>query len=218
MTIFHYLGNFNNFLRHFKLKIAVFVSGRGSNLQAILESQLTKESIEVIAVISNKKQCAAFEIAELNSIPTFTVGNEPESKSYSQLVSILTELKVELIVLAGYLKLIPLDFIKNFKEKIINIHPALLPLYGGKGMYGMNIHKAVFNSGDKFSGPTIHFVNERYDSGTIIAQEKIDISEAKSPEDISDMVLKKEHELLPFVIYKFAKGKVIVENNRVKIL
>ena len=200
------------------MKIAVFVSGRGSNLQAILQSRLTKDKIEVSAVISNKIDCEAFQIADKNNIPTFAVGNNFGSKSYSQIISILTDLKVELIVLAGYLKLIPPEFIRCFENKIINIHPALLPLYGGKGMYGMNVHRAVFNSGDKYSGPTIHFVNENYDSGEIIVQEKVDISGTNSPEEIAKKVLEKEHELLPLVVSKFADGKIKFDESGIEIL
>jgi formyltetrahydrofolate-dependent phosphoribosylglycinamide formyltransferase len=200
------------------LKIAVFVSGRGSNLQAIINSKLSADKIKIESVVSDKSECAAFHIAEKYSIPAYTIGNKPGSKTYNELIFIFNELKVELIVLAGYLKLIPADFIKHYKNKIINIHPALLPLYGGKGMFGMNVHKAVFAAEEKLSGATVHFVDEIYDNGLIIAQEKVDISGIKSPEEIAERVLKAEHKLLPFVISKFAENKIKIIDNKVEIL
>lgn len=190
------------------MNVAVFVSGRGSNLQAILESDFTKNIVKVKAVISDKINCAAFQIAGKYSIPTFTTGNKPGNISYNELITSLKKLEIDLIVLAGFLKLIPTEFLAEFKNKIINIHPALLPSYGGPGMYGMNVHRTVFNSGDKYSGPTVHIVDEEYDSGRIIAQEKIDISEVNSPEELADKVLKVEHKLLPFVLKKIAEGKI----------
>jgi phosphoribosylglycinamide formyltransferase-1 len=190
------------------LNIAVFVSGRGSNLQAILESDYTKNIVTVKAVISDKIDCAAFQIAGKYSIPTFTIGKKPGSISYNELISSLKNLEIEIIVLAGFLKLIPVEFLVSFQNKIINIHPALLPLYGGPGMYGMNVHRAVFNSGDKFSGATVHLVNEDYDAGKIIAQEKIDISSLKSPDEVAEKVLNIEHKLLPSVLRKIAEGKI----------
>jgi phosphoribosylglycinamide formyltransferase-1 len=190
------------------LNIAVFVSGRGSNLQAILESDYTKNIITVKAVVSDKIDCAAFQIAGKYSIPTFTIGKKPGSISYNELISSLRNLEIEIIVLAGFLKFIPVEFLKSFQNKIINIHPALLPLYGGPGMYGMNVHRAVYNSGDKFSGATVHLVNEVYDAGKIIAQERIDISSLISPDQVAEKVLNVEHKLLPSVLRKIAEGKI----------
>jgi folate-dependent phosphoribosylglycinamide formyltransferase PurN len=103
-------------------------------------------------------------------------------------------------------------------NKMINIHPALLPSFGGKGMYGMNVHKAVFESSAKVSGATVHFVNEVYDSGTIIMQRCVDISSAESPEEIAAMVLRIEHEILPKTILKFAENKIQIKNNRIYII
>ena len=114
--------------------------------------------------------------------------------------------------------MIPETVIKNFNNRIINIHPALLPSFGGKGMYGMNVHKAVYNSGAKVSGATVHFIDEAYDEGKIIAQKKVDISDVKFPEQIAERVLKIEHELLPFVIEKFARNQISVKKNRIMLL
>lgn len=195
------------------IKVAVFVSGRGSNLEAILNSPKLKKVAIVKAVISDKAECLAFEIAKKNSIDTYNVGKQENFIHYSDLAEFLKSLDIGLIVLAGFLKMIPETVIKNFNNRIINIHPALLPSFGGKGMYGMNVHKAVYNSGAKVSGATVHFINEAYDEGKIIAQKKVDISDVKFPEQIAERVLKIEHELLPFVIEKFAHSQIAPEKN-----
>ena len=200
------------------MRIAVFVSGRGSNLQALLNSQKERGYFEVKAVFSDKKDCAAFGIAGDHSIPTYCLGSKDGCISYSDLSALLTELKIDIIVLAGFLKLIPEDLIKRYSLKIINIHPALLPAFGGKGMYGLNVHRAVFESAAKVSGPTVHFVDTTYDTGKIIAQKCVDISDVKSPEEIAERVLKAEHELLPFVVEKMASGKVKIIDGRPVIL
>ena len=127
-------------------------------------------------------------------------------------------MKPDLIVLAGYVKLIPTELTEQYPNKIINIHPALLPSFGGKGMFGMNVHNAVFNSSVKVSGATIHFVNERYDEGLIINQMAISILEAKSAEEIAEKVLEIEHRLLPETIELFADNRINIENRRVTIL
>ncbi len=200
------------------LKLAVFVSGRGSNLKAILNSPNLKELVVVKAVVSNKADCKAFGIARENSIDTFTLGSGEGKVSYDKLNDLLKSLEIDLVVLAGFLKMIPADVVRTFKNRIINIHPALLPSFGGKGMYGINVHKAVFDSSAQVSGVTVHFVDEHYDTGRIIAQRCVDISGVKSPEEIAGKVLKEEHKLLPFVIQKFAEDKIVIENNRVKII
>lgn len=200
------------------LKVAVFVSGRGSNLRAILNSPNLRKLIKVQAVISNKVTCPAFKIAEEYSISNYVVGKEEKSISYNNLSEFLKSLEIDLVVLAGFLKMIPDDMIVDFRNRIINIHPALLPSFGGKGMFGMNVHKAVYNSSAQVSGVTVHFVDETYDTGKIIAQRCIDISDVDSPEEISERVLAVEHELLPYIIEKFALNKIIVGNDRVKVL
>ena len=199
------------------MKIAVFVSGRGSNLQAILESQRQSEKYEVSAVVSDKFNCGAFEIAKNFSIKTYTVGNKEGCISFHDLSKLFLERRVELIVLAGFLKLLPTEFVDQFKNKIINIHPALLPSFGGIGMYGLNVHKAVFDSSARVSGASVHYVDSTYDTGKIIAQRCVDISDVKSPEEIAERVLKIEHQILPYVIGKFADGKIKIVDNRVII-
>lgn len=200
------------------MNLAVFVSGRGSNLRAILDSAELKNLIEVKIVLSDKADCPAFQIANQFSIPSRSLGEHEGKISYKNLSKFLSELKIDLIVLAGFLKLIPQEVIINFRNRMINIHPALLPSFGGKGMYGINVHKKVFESSAKVSGATVHFVDETFDTGKIIAQRCVDISDVKSPEEIAERVLVEEHKLLPFVIKKIAEGKVKNLTGRVEII
>ena len=193
--------------------IAVFASGKGSNFKSVLEN-VSKEKIRICALVSDVKDCGAVEFAIQNEIPVFLVSGKNQTGffNYEELILQLKKIPVDLIVLAGFLKMIPGFFIDEFEEKIINIHPALLPDFGGKGMYGMNVHKAVFESAAKVSGATVHFVDKIYDHGKIIAQRSVDITDLKSPEEIAERVLKIEHELLPFVVKKFADQKNVVSN------
>lgn len=189
------------------LKIAVFVSGRGSNLRALVSSDFHGRYYQVVLVVSDKKECPAFEFAQKHKIPIrhFSQSKEVYAQAVTALVSHLESCGVELIVLAGFLKLVPVEIITRFRNKIINIHPALLPNYGGKGMYGMNVHQAVFEAEEKYSGPTVHYVDEEYDRGEIIEQVAIDITDAKSPEEIAHRVLEQEHKILPRVVEKLAR-------------
>jgi formyltetrahydrofolate-dependent phosphoribosylglycinamide formyltransferase len=200
------------------LKIAAFVSGRGSNLKAVFE-KVSKEKISICAVVSDKKDCLAVNFAFQNNIPVFFVSSKEKEGfiNFSELIVKLKEYSVDLILLAGFLKKIPDEFVDAFENRIINIHPALLPSFGGKGMFGINVHQAVFNSPAKVSGATVHFVDKIYDNGKIIAQRAVDISNVKNAEEIASCVLKIEHELLPFVVDKFADNKIKIENNRVII-
>jgi len=202
------------------MNIAVFVSGRGSNLQAILSSVELGGLCKVLFVCSDKLDCPAFQIAKQYNIPFFSVCESEKNNfvTFRQLQESLFEQNVELIVLAGYLKLLPKEFVSFFHFKMINIHPALLPSFGGKGMYGKHVHEAVFNSSAKVSGATVHFVNEKYDEGLIIDQAAVTIADANSAEEIAQRVLKLEHILLPSVIAKIAQKKIEIKNNRVYLL
>ena len=186
-------------------------------LNAILNYPDLKNLVEVVAVISDKLDCKAFEIAKEYGIKYFSAGDGEEKIKQTEITQLLRKFEVSLIVLAGYLKLIPFDLIENFERNIINIHPALLPSFGGKGMYGMNVHRAVYNSSAKVSGATIHLVDKTYDTGKIIAQKCIDISDVKSPEEIAERVLKIEHQILPEVIKAFAENKVKIESGRIVV-
>lgn len=199
------------------LRLAVFVSGRGSNLKAILEHSELENLIKVVVVFSDKVECGAFEIARKYGVETKIIGKGDNQISNENLLDVLRNYNLDLIVLAGYLKLVPVEVVREFENRIINIHPALLPSFGGKGMYGMNVHTAVFNSSAKVSGATVHFVNAEYDKGKIIAQRCVDISDVKSAEEIAERVLKIEHQILPEVIKAFAEKRIIIQDNRVII-
>ena len=186
----------------------MFVSGRGSNLKAILNYPELNEKIDVKWIITDKLSCKALEIAKENDISFYCIDKNKIAEEYDYLNKLFKKDNIELIVLAGFLKLLPHTFVNNFKKRIINIHPALLPSYGGKGMYGMKVHEAVFEAGDRESGATIHFVDETYDTGIIIAQKKIDVTGFSSPEEIAAAVLNIEHQLLPDTIEKIADGKI----------
>lgn len=201
------------------LNIAVFVSGRGSNLKSLFINA-PKEKISICAVISDKLDCLAVEFANTNGIPVFFVSSKEKKNfiSFSELCDKLKEISVTLIVLAGFLKKIPDDFVDSFENMIINIHPALLPSFGGKGMYGSNVHNAVFDSSAQISGATVHFVNKIYDDGLIIAQKAVDITNVKNAVEIAERVIKVEHELLLWVVEKFADNKIKIDNKRVILL
>lgn len=201
------------------LKIVVFVSGRGSNLKEVY-SKVPKDKLKISAVVSDKIDCGGINFAKEEKIPVYFVSekNKEGFVDYNFLINLFRKSEVDLILLAGFLKKIPDHFVDVFENKIINIHPALLPKYGGKGMYGLNVHKAVYDAKDKFSGVTIHFVDKIYDNGKIIAQKTVDISNAKSFEDVAEKVLEIEHQLLPFVIEKFCDNKIKYDGGEIRIL
>lgn len=199
-------------------KIVVFVSGRGSNFKAVYNS-IDKSRAQICAVVSDVQNCGAVEFAKENNIPVFIIKTKlnPDGFSYSSLKEEFQKKQIDLIVLAGFLKKVADEFVDAFSNKIINIHPALLPSFGGKGMYGHFVHEAVFNSSAKVSGATIHFVDKIYDNGKIIHQKCVPIENCINADEIAAAVLKVEHEILPFVVNKFIDDKIKVVNNRVII-
>ncbi len=181
--------------------IAIFASGNGSNAQAIIEYFKGRDDINVDLIASNRAEAGVLQRAEKEGIEAVIL-NKTNFPDTENLIAYLRERNIELIILAGYLKLIPSKLIEAFPNQIINIHPALLPKYGGKGMYGINVHRAVKAQNEKESGITIHFVNEHYDEGEHILQEKVEILPNDSPEEIASKVLKLEHYHFPRVIDK----------------
>ena len=186
------------------LKLAVLVSGNGTTLQAIIDAIKDKKlDAEIKIVISNTKDAYGLIRAEESGINNYVLNDYKDEK---ELYNKLKESEIDLIVLAGYLKMIPINVIRDFT--IINTHPALLPKYGGKGMYGMNVHKAVVENHEKETGATIHFVNEEYDKGKIISQTKVKVFKKDTPEDVSARVQKAEKIQLIKVLKDFSKGKI----------
>lgn len=180
-------------------KIILFASGSGSNVENI--SKYFKNSeLEILKVYSNNANAYVFERCKKLGIECTHFTREEYKNGL--LLNDLQNINPDLIVLAGFLWLIPEDFVKTFPNKIINIHPALLPKYGGKGMYGMNVHQSVVDNKEKESGISIHFVNEKYDEGSIILQEKIAINESDSAEDVAKKIHELEYQFFPIAIEK----------------
>ena len=180
-------------------RIVLFASGSGTNAQNIIEYFANNEQVEIDSLWSNKANAFALTRAANLNIETY-VFNRDEFYKSNKIVETLKKRKVDLVVLAGFLWLIPENLINNFT--IVNIHPALLPKYGGKGMYGMNVHKAVVQNNEKESGITIHYVNENYDEGQIIFQAKCTVDKNDSPEQVAAKVHKLEYAHFPRIIEK----------------
>lgn len=198
------------------LKVAVLVSGSGSNLQSILD--YGQASFKVEMVIGSKEGIYALERAKNKNIPTYVVSKEEYGSEVSNKILELTKNRVDLIVLAGYLSILDGDILKEFKDKIINIHPSLIPSFCGDKMYGIHIHNAVKASGVRFTGCTVHFVNEKVDGGAIIIQEVVPVYFDDTAEDIQKRVLVEEHKLLPKAIDLISKDKIEIIDGRVNIL
>ena len=179
--------------------IAILASGAGSNAQKILEHFSDRMDISVRLIVSNKQEAGVLNIAKVASIDTFVVTRDSFYSSIDLLVE-LNKRNIDFIVLAGFLWLIPPYLIQHYPDRIINIHPALLPKYGGKGMYGHFVHEAVHLAKDNHSGITIHYVNEKYDEGSIVFQERCEILPSDQPEDIAKKVQVLEHLYYPTVI------------------
>lgn len=187
-------------------KIVVFASGSGSNFQSIIDAcEIGNIPARITGLITNKYDIKALERAEKHQIPSkvlrksdFNSIEEYESALHNQ----LTEWNPDLIALAGYLQKIPDAIVQSYPNRILNIHPSLLPKYGGKGFYGLNVHRAVVEAGEVETGCTVHLVNEVYDEGEILGQVVVDVFATDSPEDVAARVLKEEHRLYPLIIEK----------------
>lgn len=198
------------------LKVAVLVSGGGSNLQSILD--YGQETFKVEMVIGSKEGIYGLERAKNAGVPTYVVSKKEYGKETSNKILELTKGKVDLIVLAGYLSILDGEILKAFKDRIINIHPSLIPSFCGDKMYGMHVHNAVRASGVRFTGCTVHFVNEEVDGGAIILQEVVPVHFKDTAEDIQKRVLVEEHKLLPRAIDLISRGKIEIIDGRVNIL
>jgi phosphoribosylglycinamide formyltransferase 1 len=173
-------------------RIAIFASGGGSNALKIIEYFAHHSSIEVALVVSNKKDAGVLTIAQAHHIPSVIVSKSTFYET-EDILQALSHYKISFIVLAGFLLLVPQYIISRFNKKIVNIHPALLPKYGGKGMYGHHVHEAVKAAGDTESGLTIHYATEHYDEGDILFQARCALEPQDTAEDIARKVLQLEH-------------------------
>lgn len=179
--------------------IAIMASGAGSNAQKIIEYFSNRKDIRVQLIISNKKDAGVLSIAAKAGISSLVISKDSFYHSTKLLLE-LEKQKIDFIVLAGFLWLIPAYLIQKYPERMVNIHPALLPKYGGKGMYGHFVHEAVHGAKEFYSGITIHYVNEKYDEGSVVFQEKCEIAPSDQPLDIAKKVQFLEHTFYPVVI------------------
>lgn len=194
-----------------KARIAVFISGGGSNLQSLIDASRAGWLYgDVVLVVSNNDDAYGLQRALKAGIDTFVykVKNyESKEDAHADLMAILENYRVDFIALAGYLKLLPPPVIKKFRNRITNIHPALLPRYGGKGMYGHHVHAAVIAAGDTESGATVHLVDEIYDNGRILDQKKVPVRPDDTPDSLAARVLEVEHEIYPLALDKLIRGR-----------
>ena len=182
-----------------KINCAVFISGRGSNLKAILKYSKKKSSkINVKLIISNKSNAPGIIFAKKNKIKSKIINNKNRTKAENKILNHLYKNKIEFIFLAGFMKILSKNFIKKFRNKIINIHPSILPKYKG-----LNTHERAIKNKENFSGCTVHFVNEKLDSGKIIMQKKIKILKSDTPKSLKIKILKEENKIYPKAINKF---------------
>ena len=199
-------------------KIAVLVSGNGTNLQAIIDHYLNNPDIKISLVISNKKDAYALKRANLANIPTMVISKKDFPNQSDEILKQVKANNIDLIVLAGYLSILSGSIINEYKNKIVNIHPSLIPSFCGPGMYGHHVHEAVIKSGVRYSGCTVHFVNGGVDSGPIILQQAVDVFYTDTPDSVAAKILVYEHKLLVKAIDLIANNKVIVhDDNRVEI-
>jgi phosphoribosylglycinamide formyltransferase-1 len=197
------------------LKIAVFGSGRGSNFEAILRAidDGRIPGTQICLVLSNNSGAGILDVARAHSLPAVHLSQKQfatEEQFADALVDRLRTAGVGLVVLAGYMKRIPLRVVSAYRHRIINIHPALLPKFGGQGMYGLRVHEAVIASGDTLSGATVHFVDEEYDNGSVILQKTVPVYPHDTPESLAARVLQVEHELYPEVIRQIARQTILL--------
>lgn len=203
------------------LRLGVLASGRGSNFEAILNNiKNGKLDASIHVVISNKESAGVLEIARSHGIPAVHISKKqfPEQEDFDrQLLSTLKEFQVNFVVLAGYLKMLSPFIVQNFKNRILNIHPALLPSFGGKGMYGHHVHQAVLDYGCKVTGVTVHLVDEEYDTGTPILQRCVPVHDDDTADTLAERVLKIEHEIYTEALQLFARERIEILGRRVKI-
>ena len=199
-------------------KIAVLASGGGTNLQSIIDS-IDNGSLncKIEMVIGSKDGIYALERARLKGIKSYVVTKSEYGDKTSDKILELTKGKVDLIVLAGYLSILEGDILREFKDKIINIHPSLIPSFCGPKMYGLKVHEAVINSGVKYTGCTVHFVNEEVDGGAIILQDVVPVYFEDTKEELQKRVLEKEHIILPKAINLISNNKIEISNGKTRI-
>lgn len=200
-------------------KIAVLVSGNGTDLQSIIDSIKSGfiENCTIEAVISDRKGSFGIERAAHNGIPTYTFDRKIYKENLSDEICSLLEDKVDLIVLAGWLSILKGKILKVFHNKIINIHPSLIPSFCGSGMYGIRVHEKALEYGVKISGCTVHFVDQDTDRGPIIIQKSVPVLDEDTPQSLQKRILKEEHTALPEAVKLISEGRVKIDKRKVSI-
>ena len=188
-------------------KILLFASGTGSNVENIIQHFKNHHDIIVVGVYTNNPNAKVLDIAKNHNIPTLIFDREQLTDGF--VLDKLAEIKPDLIVLAGSLWKMPEDIVSAYPNKIINIHPALLPKYGGKGMYGIKVHQTVLENKEKETGITIHYINEHYDEGEFIFQQKVAIEDCKTPEEVANKIHELEHMHFPIIIEKLLTSNFV---------
>lgn len=199
------------------VRLAVFASGGGSNFDAIARHFKDSQLLQVVLCVSNKPKAGVLDKARSLAIPTAVIETRDPDIYLHSLLQALEQHGVTHIALAGYLKMIPVGLIERFRNRIVNIHPSLLPAFGGKGMYGRRVHEAVIASGTRWSGATVHFVDETYDTGPIIMQEPVPVASDDDAASLAARILKVEHRLYPAVLELLSQGRITLTDNRVYI-
>lgn len=202
-------------------KIAVFASGSGSDFQSVIDANEREQFCEISLLVASKEGIYAIERAKKHGI-RYIVRNKKDFPSveamYEDIIGELDRCGVDYVVLAGYLSMLGENFVRAFSDRIINIHPSLIPSFCGKGFYGLNVHRAAIEYGVKISGLTVHFVDEHYDSGAIILQRAVEVKDDDTPESLQARILEEEHRALPKAVRLLATGKIVKEGRKVRIL
>jgi len=204
-----------------QVNIGVLISGSGTNLQSLIDN-IEKGNIKgtIKVVISNRRDAYGLERAKKHNIDTVYI-RQKDYESFEDfnkaIIEVLKAHEVELVVLAGYLKILTPQFIEEYKNRIINIHPSLIPAFCGKGYYGIKVHEEVIDYGVKISGATVHYVDEEADTGPIIIQETVEVADEDTAESLQAKVLKIEHKILPLAVKYYCEGKIQIEGRKVII-
>ena len=192
------------------IRVAVFASGRGSNLEALFDALEGRQDAAVVLVASDRADAPALDRARRRGVEAAVV----DAGDAAGMLAALERAEVDWIVLAGYLKRVPGEVVRRYPSRILNIHPALLPAHGGKGMYGERVHASVLEAGEKVSGASVHLVDEEYDRGPVVAREEVPVEPLDTPATLAARVLEAEHRLLPAVVIAAAEGRIRVEGDR----
>ncbi len=204
-----------------KINIAVLISGGGTNLQAVID-KIEEGAIpaRIAVVISSREDAYGLKRAEAHGIEGIYIGasNYPDPKlRRKKILELLRDKKIDLIVLAGYMSILDKEIVEAYPNRIINIHPSLIPSFCGKGFYGKRVHKSVLEYGAKVTGATVHFVDEGTDTGPVILQKAVEVKDEDTVETLAQRVLEVEHELLPLAVKLFAEGRLDIEGRKVKV-